>query len=95
MLSIAKLSTGQEDYFLEVEHERVDAAADESDGVLRQPAGGIRHRAMGTRILLFVREQKTFELGTQPSTFLGPVEYVDHRGERPAASPAAMLAACS
>jgi superfamily II DNA or RNA helicase/HKD family nuclease len=45
----------------------------------------INHKARGTRVLLFVRERKTFELGTQPFTFLGPVEYVDHRGERPVA----------
>jgi len=45
----------------------------------------IHHRAKGTRVLLFVRERKTFELGTQPFTFLGPVEYVDHRGARPVA----------
>ena len=36
-------------------------------------------------ILLFVRERKTFELGTQPFTFLGPGEYVEHDGERPVA----------
>jgi hypothetical protein len=34
------------------------------------------------RILLFVRERKTFELGTQPFTFLGTAEYVEHHGER-------------
>ncbi len=45
----------------------------------------INHRAGGTQVLLFVRERKTFELGTQPFTFLGPAEYVDHRGERPVA----------
>ena len=45
----------------------------------------INHEARGTRVLLFVRERKTFELGTQPFTFLGPVDYVDHRGERPVA----------
>jgi hypothetical protein len=45
----------------------------------------INHRARGTRVLLFVRERKRFELGTQPFTFLGPVEYVTHRGERPVA----------
>jgi superfamily II DNA or RNA helicase/HKD family nuclease len=45
----------------------------------------INHRADGSRVLLFVRERKTFELGTQPFTFLGPVEYVEHRGERPVA----------
>jgi superfamily II DNA or RNA helicase/HKD family nuclease len=45
----------------------------------------INHEQRGTRVLLFVRERKTFELGTQPFTFLGPVSYVDHRGERPVA----------
>jgi superfamily II DNA or RNA helicase len=53
----------------------------------RQPAVQryINHQELGTRVLLFVRERKTFELGTQPFTFLGPVTYVDHRGERPVA----------
>jgi hypothetical protein len=45
----------------------------------------INHQADGTRVLLFVREHKTFELGTQPFTFLGPVTYVEHHGERPVA----------
>lgn len=45
----------------------------------------IDHRARGTNVLLFVRERKTFELGTRPFWFLGPVEYMDHRGERPVA----------
>ena len=45
----------------------------------------INHEHRGTRVLLFVRERKTFELGTQSFTFLGPVSYVDHRGERPVA----------
>jgi hypothetical protein len=45
----------------------------------------INHRERRTRVLLFVRERKTFELGTQPFTFLGPVDYVGHRGERPIA----------
>ena len=45
----------------------------------------IGHRTMGSRVLLFVREGKTFELGTQPFTFLGPAEYADHRGEKPVA----------
>jgi superfamily II DNA or RNA helicase/HKD family nuclease len=45
----------------------------------------INHEQRGTRVLLFVRERKTFELGTQTFTFLGPVSYVDHRGERPVA----------
>lgn len=45
----------------------------------------INHGAAGSHLLLFVRERRKFELGTQPFTFLGPVEYVDHRGERPVA----------
>jgi hypothetical protein len=45
----------------------------------------INHRAQGTDVLLFVREGKRFELGTQPFYFLGPVRYVNHRGERPVA----------
>jgi hypothetical protein len=49
-------------------------------GALSQTRG-----SQGTRILLFVRECKTFELGTQPFTFLGTAEYVEHHGERPVA----------
>jgi hypothetical protein len=45
----------------------------------------INHETRGTRVLLFVRERKTFELGTQPFTFLGPATYVEHRRERPVA----------
>lgn len=45
----------------------------------------IEHQQRGGSILLFVRERKRYELGTQPFTFLGPVTYVDHRGERPVA----------
>ena len=45
----------------------------------------IEHEARGTNVLLFVREKKTFELGTQPFTFLGSVSYVEHRSERPVA----------
>ncbi len=43
----------------------------------------INHQSRGTRILLFVRERKTFELGTQPFTFLGPADYVEHRWRTP------------
>jgi hypothetical protein len=45
----------------------------------------INHRSEGTQVLLFVRERKSFELGTRPFTFLGPVSYVEHRAERPVA----------
>jgi len=45
----------------------------------------INHRSLGTRVLLFVRERRTFELGTQPFTFLGSADYVEHHGERPVA----------
>jgi hypothetical protein len=45
----------------------------------------IEHDARGTNVLLFVREKKTFELGIQPFTFLGPAKYVDHEGARPVA----------
>jgi hypothetical protein len=43
----------------------------------------INHQSEGTRVLLFVRESKRSALGTQPFYFLGPVSYVEHRGERP------------
>jgi hypothetical protein len=43
----------------------------------------IEHQQRGSDVLLFVRDRKRSELGTQPFTFLGPVSYVDHRGERP------------
>jgi hypothetical protein len=45
----------------------------------------IEHAQRGSNVLLFVRERKSFELGTQPFYFLGPVRYVEHRGERPVA----------
>jgi hypothetical protein len=45
----------------------------------------IEHQQRGGSVFLFVREKKRSELGTQPFTFLGPVTYVDHRGERPVA----------
>ena len=45
----------------------------------------IDHEARGTRVLLFVRERRTFELGTTPFAFLGACTYVSHRGERPVA----------
>jgi Domain of unknown function (DUF3427) len=45
----------------------------------------IEHQQRGGNVLLFVRDKKRSELGTQPFTFLGPVIYVEHRGERPVA----------
>ena len=45
----------------------------------------IEHQQRGGNVLLFVRDKKRSELGTQAFTFLGPVTYVDHRGERPVA----------
>jgi hypothetical protein len=45
----------------------------------------INHQRHGTRVLLFVRERKRSELGTQSFAFLGPVTYVQHQGERPVA----------
>lgn len=45
----------------------------------------INHEREGTRVLLFVRERKRSELGTAAFTFLGPVSYVAHKGERPVA----------
>ena len=38
----------------------------------------INHEEGKTKVLLFVRERKSFELGTQPFTFLGPATYVNH-----------------
>ena len=44
----------------------------------------IHHRARGITPLLFVRQSKKHEQNvTMPYTFLGPVEYVRHEGERP------------
>jgi superfamily II DNA or RNA helicase/HKD family nuclease len=45
----------------------------------------IDHQQLGGSILLFVRDKQRSELGTRPFTFLGPVTYMDHRGERPVA----------
>ena len=45
----------------------------------------IEHQQRGCNVLLFVRDRRRSELGTQPFTFLGPVSYVEHRGDRPVA----------
>jgi superfamily II DNA or RNA helicase len=43
----------------------------------------IKHREMGSKILLFVREFKDDVLGASPYTFLGLADYVSHEGSRP------------
>jgi superfamily II DNA or RNA helicase len=45
----------------------------------------IRHKDKGSTPLLFVRSHKKIEGKTQPYWFLGPVDYVTHRGEKPMA----------
>jgi len=53
----------------------------------RSPTGQryIRQHELGGRILLFVRPRKKQDGLTMPYTFLGPVDYVSHKGERPIA----------
>jgi hypothetical protein len=46
---------------------------------------GRRYLAGSTQVLLFVREEQKDEFGTSPYLFLGPVTYVDHKGEKPIA----------
>jgi hypothetical protein len=43
----------------------------------------IHHRARGTHVLLFGRRSRTEAGRTAACTFLGPADYVSHRGERP------------
>ncbi|MFV8320987.1 DUF3427 domain-containing protein [Mycobacterium sp. 23] len=45
----------------------------------------IHHRERGSHVLLFVRQARTYALGTSPYVFLGPAEYVSHEGDRPIA----------
>ncbi len=45
----------------------------------------IKHRELGGQVLLFVRARKKQDGLTVPYTFLGPVDYVSHKGERPIA----------
>ncbi|MCA1713365.1 MAG: DUF3427 domain-containing protein [Actinobacteria bacterium] len=45
----------------------------------------LTHRTLGTRVVLFVRETPTDELGAAPFLCLGQASYVEHRGERPIA----------
>jgi superfamily II DNA or RNA helicase len=51
----------------------------------RSPTGQryIHHRERGGHILLFVRPRRKQDGRTLPYTFLGPVDYVSHQGERP------------
>lgn len=53
----------------------------------RSPTGQryIKHRELGGQILLFVRARKKQDGLTMPYTFLGPLDYVSHKGERPIA----------
>lgn len=60
----------------------------QSQGVTREASDTgqryIRHAQLGTRVLLFVRRTRTDDRGqTMAYTFLGPVTYVSHEGERP------------
>lgn len=42
------------------------------------------HRSQGTHVLLFVRRYKHTDIsGPQPWLFLGPAEYVEHKGSKP------------
>ena len=43
----------------------------------------INHRYLGSKILLFVREHKKNDFGTEPYTFLGTANYVSHEGDKP------------
>ena len=43
----------------------------------------INHRKYGSKVLLFVRENKEDKTGAFPYTFLGTVEYYSHEGSRP------------
>jgi superfamily II DNA or RNA helicase len=45
----------------------------------------LNHGAMGTRVVLFVRQRPEDDLGAAPFLCLGQATYVEHRGERPIA----------
>jgi hypothetical protein len=53
----------------------------------RSPTGQryIHHRERTWHILLFVRERREQDGRTIPYTFLGPADYVSHKGDRPIA----------
>jgi hypothetical protein len=43
----------------------------------------IRHQERGGQILMFVRQRRRQDGRATPYTFLGPADYVSHKGERP------------
>lgn len=43
----------------------------------------LEQRTNDVDVLLFVRDRPDGQYGSEPFIFLGPVDYVDHRGERP------------
>lgn len=45
----------------------------------------LRHRELGSEILIFVRHHKAGDLGAEPYFFLGHADYVSHTGDRPIA----------
>lgn len=45
----------------------------------------LNHTARRSHVLLFTRQHRIDELGTAPYTFLGPMSYVSHTGDRPIA----------
>jgi len=45
----------------------------------------LRHRELGTYVLLFARETEKDDIGTRSFLFLGPASYVSHQGSRPIA----------
>jgi superfamily II DNA or RNA helicase/HKD family nuclease len=57
----------------------------QSTTTLQSPTGQryIRHHELGGHILLFVRSRKKQDGMTVPYTFLGPVDYISHKHERP------------
>lgn len=46
---------------------------------------GRRYLAGSSTVLLFVRHEQKDEFGTSPYSFLGPIQYVSHTGDRPIA----------
>jgi hypothetical protein len=76
-------TTMYEDYL--ISHDRFHWQS-QSNTSEESPTGQryIRHRSLGYTPLLFVRELKTLSSGlSAPYYFLGPCEYLSHRGSRP------------